>query len=101
VLGKETVLVPIDSREEIAALLRTALDDAPPEQRPGLERALELVGNVRHDDASLKAGYARRLLQEEAVDPDADQVRAIRVLRRRIPGLGLAAATDLARHARG
>ncbi|MBO9568528.1 MAG: hypothetical protein J7503_06850 [Cellulomonas iranensis] len=100
-IRKETVLVPIDSRDEIAALLRGALADAPAEQRPGLERALQLVEAVRHDDASLKARYARRLLQQEGVDPDADQVRAIRVLRQRIPGLGLAAATDLARHARG
>ena len=79
---------------------REALADAPAEQRPGLERALQVVGPASYDDDTLKADYARRLLREEGVDARSDEVRAIRVLRQRIPGLGLAAATDLAAHAK-
>ncbi|MCC2334318.1 hypothetical protein [Cellulomonas wangsupingiae] len=97
---RETLLVPVDGREQVLAVLRDALADAPAEQRPGLERALQLVEAVRHDDDTLKADYARRLLREAGVDPGTDEVRAVRVLRERIPGLGLAAAVDLAAHAK-
>ncbi|MCM0640809.1 hypothetical protein [Cellulomonas wangsupingiae] len=97
---RETLLVPVDGREQVLAVLRDALADAPAEQRPGLERALQLVEAVRHDDDTLKADYARRLLREAGVDPGTDEVRAVRVLRERIPGLGLAAAVDLAARAK-
>lgn len=96
---KETVVIPVDSREEVLAQVRAALADAPADERPGLERALRLVEDLRHDDAAVKGAYARRLLESAGVDPVQDKVRAIRTLREQVPGLGLAAAVDLWYHA--
>ncbi|CAL9341059.1 hypothetical protein SUDANB145_00267 [Streptomyces sp. enrichment culture] len=93
------VLVLRDA-DVIAAALRTALADATPEQRPGLERAAELVERAAAvPDAALRARWVHERLTAAGHQGPADSVRAIKALRMSTPGLGLASAVQLAKEA--
>ncbi|WP_431679422.1 hypothetical protein [Kitasatospora sp. KL5] len=47
----------------------------------------------------MKGRWVAGALVQAGVDPQGDEVRAVRELRRAVPGLGLAAAVDLVKPA--
>ncbi|WP_320777368.1 hypothetical protein [Streptomyces sp. CRN 30] len=93
------VLVLRDA-DVIAAALRTALADAGPEERPGLERAATLVAQAAAvPDAALRARWVHERLTAAGHEGPVDSVRAIKVLRESAPGLSLLSAVQLAKDA--
>ena len=93
------VLVLRDA-DVIAATVRWALDDAPPEERPGLERALALVEQAAAtSDADLRARWVRERMAASGIEGSYDSVRAIKALRDAAPGLSLAQAVKMAKEA--
>ncbi|MFD8201072.1 hypothetical protein [Streptomyces sp. NPDC059701] len=93
------VLVLRDS-DLVGAGLREALAEAPPEERPGLERAAALVERAAAvPDAALRARWVHQHLEAAGHDGPADSVRAVKVLREAVPGLSLRAAVQLSREA--
>ncbi|MFF3288132.1 hypothetical protein [Streptomyces sp. NPDC003023] len=98
---QELPVVVVRDADAITAAVRAALDRAAPEDRPGLELALEIV-----EDASaatyeeLRAHWVRQRLDAAGVQGPADSVSAIKALREAAPGLSLKAAVDLAKAAR-
>ncbi|WP_077797862.1 hypothetical protein [Streptomyces sp. JHA26] len=93
------VLVLRDA-EVVAEGLREALADAPPEQRPGLERAVALVERAAAaPDADLRARWVRERLAAAGYEGPADSVHAVKALREAAPGLSLLSAVLLSREA--
>ncbi|MFC9272394.1 hypothetical protein ACFTXJ_32000 [Streptomyces zhihengii] len=85
----------------VTAALREALAEAPPEERPGLEGALEIAGGVcSSSEAETQARWVRAHLDAAAVTGPADSVTAIKALREAAPGMSLLAAVELARTTR-
>ncbi|MFJ2604660.1 hypothetical protein ACIQOU_25240 [Streptomyces sp. NPDC091279] len=92
---RDAVLVIRDT-EPIAAALRQTLTDAPPEERPGLERALALVESVAEaTEEKLRADWVRARLTAVGYDGEITSVRAVRALRQAEPQLSLLAAVQL------
>ncbi|TLS44499.1 hypothetical protein FE633_19500 [Streptomyces montanus] len=93
------VLVLRDA-DVIAARVRWALDEASPEERPGLERAAALVEQAAAaEDADLFARWVHERLAAAGYEGAPDSVQAIKVLREAAPGLSLKSAVQLAKHA--
>ncbi|MGP2436236.1 hypothetical protein [Streptomyces sp. JW3] len=93
------VLVLRDA-DVIAAALRTALADAAPEERPGLERAAALVEQAAAvPDAALRARWVHERLTAAGHEGPADSIPAIKTLRESAPGLSLLSAVQLAKDA--
>ncbi|ATW50118.1 hypothetical protein [Streptomyces peucetius] len=98
---QEQSVIVVRDADGIVAAVRAALDRAAPEERPGLERALEIV-----EDASattyedLQARWVRQRLDAAGVTGTADSVPAIKALREAAPGLSLKSAVDLAKTTR-
>ncbi|MBM9619816.1 hypothetical protein ACFU9F_20210 [Streptomyces zhihengii] len=87
--------------DAVTAALGKALAEAPPEERPGLERALEIAGGVcSSSEAETQARWVRAHLDAAAVTGPADSVTAIKALREAAPGMSLLAAVELARTTR-
>ncbi|MFF3001921.1 hypothetical protein ACFVTF_03825 [Kitasatospora sp. NPDC057940] len=81
-----------DVRAELLAEIRTA----GAAERPGLEAALRVVDRqVIVADEERVRRWASRILAAADVDPALDMVRAVKVLRDAVPGLGLISANDL------
>lgn len=100
-LGKQemSVLVLRDA-EDIEDAVRAALGSAPPEERPGLERALALVTEAgTRPDGELHARWVRQVLAKAGVQGPPDSVPAIKALREAAPGLSLLSAVQLAKSA--
>ncbi|WP_327177695.1 hypothetical protein OG599_22045 [Streptomyces sp. NBC_01335] len=80
--------------------LREELAAAPPADRPGLERALALVGPYTdRPEAELRVRWVRERLTAAGHAGPADSTEAIRVLRKAEPGLSLLQAVTYAREA--
>lgn len=95
------VLVLRDA-DELGHTLRQALAAADEAERPGLERALALIGEHRAlSDADLRVRWVRRALAGSGVGEESDQVTVVRALRKAEPDLGLATAVRLANEAYG
>ncbi|MFH8370868.1 hypothetical protein [Streptomyces sp. NPDC018031] len=95
------VLVLRDA-DELGHTLRQALAAADEAERPGLERALALIGeHSALSDADLRVRWVRRALTGSGVDEQTDQVSVVRALRKAEPALGLASAVRLAHEAYG
>ncbi|MCI4041942.1 hypothetical protein [Streptomyces sp. TRM75563] len=79
-------------RDEIVREMESA-DEA---EQPGLRKALHLLGQrAAATDEQLVQDWVTRTLSRAGVDPAQDHVRAVKVLRETIPGLGLRAGNDL------
>ena len=87
------VLHDLDSARD---QLRSALERADSTTRPGLELALSILGEQRRSDDDLILEWARRTLSAASVDVRSQEVEAIAVLRKALPGMNLRAATALA-----
>jgi hypothetical protein len=93
------VLVLRDA-DVIAARVRWALDEASPEERPGLERAAALIEQAAAaEDTDLFARWVHERLAAAGYEGAPDSVQAIKVLREAAPGLSLKSAVQLAKHA--
>lgn len=93
------VLVLRDA-DVIAAAVRRCLDDASPEERPGLERAVNLVEEAAAaSDADLRTRWVRERVTAAGIEGSYDSVHAIRALRQAAPGLTLLQARQMAKEA--
>ncbi|WP_208032523.1 hypothetical protein [Streptomyces cyanogenus] len=96
---QDHVLVIRDS-DLVAAALREALAGAPEEERPGLERAVALVGaTAGASEGRLRAEWVRARLAGVGFTGDIASVAAVRALRQAEPGLSLLAAVQLQKEA--
>ncbi|MFJ7088548.1 hypothetical protein ACIQU8_35590 [Streptomyces griseus] len=72
------------------------LDSAGEADQPGLRKALHLFDQrATATDEQLVQEWVTRTLSRAGVNPAQDHVRAVKVLRETIPGLGLRAGNDL------
>ncbi|MEV6312781.1 hypothetical protein AB0M10_29875 [Streptomyces sp. NPDC051840] len=100
-IGKQdmAVLVLRDG-QEITELLCRALGSAPDNERPGLERALVLAGQIASlSDVELRARWVRQRLAAAGHRGPVDSVAAVKVLRQAEPGLSLRQAVVYTREA--
>ncbi|WP_307713893.1 hypothetical protein [Streptomyces sp. V4I23] len=98
---QEQSVIVLRDADSIVAAVRAALDRATPEERPGLQRALEIVEDASastHED--LEARWVRQRLDAAGVTGPADSIPAIKALREAAPGLSLKSAVDLAKTTR-
>ncbi|MFE9098673.1 hypothetical protein [Streptomyces sp. NPDC007264] len=100
-LNKENnfVLLVRDA-DVVAAALRQALDDASPEERPGLERAAALVeSTAAATETQLRARWVHSRLAAVGFTGDIASVAAVKALRQAEPKLSLVAAVQLQKEA--
>ncbi|MFD0021913.1 hypothetical protein [Streptomyces sp. NPDC058382] len=101
VFGKQdmTVLV-LREADDISAALRRALDTAPAEERPGLERALAVAAEAGDvPDAELRGRWALRRMASAGYEGPARAVAGIKALRTAERGLSLLQAVNLSKDA--
>ncbi|WP_405533359.1 hypothetical protein OG592_39825 [Streptomyces avidinii] len=90
----------IRDADTIAASLHQALNDASPEERPGLERAAALVeAAATAGEAQLRARWVRSRLSAVGFTGDIGSVAAVKALRKAEPKLSLLAAVELQKDA--
>ncbi|MFC4470504.1 hypothetical protein ACFPH6_39445 [Streptomyces xiangluensis] len=93
------VLVLRDA-DVIAAQVRWALEEASPEERPGLERAAAIVEEAAAaSDAELRSRWVRERAAAAGIEGSYDSVHVIKALREAAPGLTLVQAVQLAKEA--
>lgn len=84
----------------VTAALRRALAEAPPEERPGLERAAALVeSTAAASEGELRARWVRSRLAAVGFAGDISSVAALKALRQAEPRLSLMAAVQLQKEA--
>jgi hypothetical protein len=97
---KNTFVLAIRDADVIVAALRQALAEAPPEERPGLERAVALVESTAcATESGLRARWVRSRLAAVGFTGDITSVAAVKALRQAEPKLSLLAAVQLQRDA--
>ena len=99
-LQKTDLVVLIRDADVVAAAVRQALAEAPPEERPGLERAVALVeSTAAATESRLRADWVRSRLASVGFTGDIASVAALRALRRAERQLSLRAAVGLQKEA--
>ncbi|MGV9341260.1 hypothetical protein [Streptomyces sp. NPDC003688] len=94
--GKGEFALMVRDTDLVSAALRQALADAGPGERPGLERALEIVATVETaDDDQLCARWYRDRLAAAGFTGDIGSVSALKALRQSEKGLSLLTAVQL------
>ncbi|WP_328397341.1 hypothetical protein OHS70_14160 [Streptomyces sp. NBC_00390] len=94
---QELPVIVLRDADGIADAVRAALENAPEDERPGLERAAAIIAEAATaSDDDLRARWVRRHLTAAGVDGPADSVAAIKALRAAEPGLTLGWAVRLA-----
>ncbi|MFI0541334.1 hypothetical protein ACH3VS_20860 [Streptomyces sp. WSLK1-3] len=97
---KHNFVLLVRDADVVAATLRQALAEAPPEEGPGLERAVALVeSNAAATEAELRARWVRSRLAAVGFTGDIGSVAAVRALRKAEPKLSLLAAVELQKDA--
>ncbi|MER5198710.1 hypothetical protein ACWD3J_37670 [Streptomyces sp. NPDC002755] len=97
---KHNFVLTIRDADVVAAALRQALAEAPPEERPGLERAAALVASsAATEETRLRARWVRSRLDAVGFQGDITSVAAVKALRKAEPKLSLLAAVQLQREA--
>ncbi|WP_330457609.1 hypothetical protein OIB37_12235 [Streptomyces sp. NBC_00820] len=98
--GKHAHTLLIRDADVIAEALRRALDEASPENRPGLEHALALVASAAATtETQLRARWVRSRLAAVGFAGDIASIAALKALRKAEPRLGLAEAVGLQKEA--
>lgn len=86
--------------DQLAAMLRRALDEASAEERPGLEKALALAAEAEaSSDEEVGGRWARRRVEGAGFTGALDSVSAVKALRDAEPGLSLVRAVALMKQA--
>ncbi|MEU7428244.1 hypothetical protein [Streptomyces sp. NPDC040750] len=97
---KSDVVLTLRDADVVAAALRQALAEAPPQERPGLERAAALVeSSAAATEDQLRARWVRARLAAVGFTGDIASVAAVRALRQAEPRLSLLAAVQLQKDA--
>jgi hypothetical protein len=97
---KHDVVPVIRDADVVADALRAALAGAPPEERPGLERALALVESAASaSEGRVRARWTRSRLAAVGFTGDLASVAAVKALRQAEPRLSLLAAVQLQKEA--
>ncbi|GLP64522.1 hypothetical protein TUSST3_11420 [Streptomyces sp. TUS-ST3] len=97
---KNNFVLLVRDADVVGAALRRALAEAPPEERPGLERAVALVeSTAAATEAGLRARWVRSRLADAGFTGDITSVAAVRALRKVEPQLSLLAAVQLQKEA--
>ncbi|MDH6447866.1 hypothetical protein RKD27_008180 [Streptomyces sp. SAI-126] len=97
---KNNFVLLVRDADVVGAALRRALAEAPPEERPGLERAVALVeSTAAATEAGLRARWVRSRLADVGFKGDITSVAAVRALRKAEPQLSLLAAVQLQKEA--
>lgn|SRR5690242_20619171 len=97
---KHNFVLVVRDADVVGAALRQALDEAPPEERPGLERAMALVeSTATAAETVLRARWVRSRLAAVGFTGDISSVAAVRALRKAEPKLSLLAAVELQKDA--
>jgi hypothetical protein len=97
---KHNFVLLVRDADVVGGALRQALDEAPPEERPGLARALALVeSTAATTEAGLRARWVRSRLAAVGFTGDITSVAAVRALRKAEPKLSLLAAVQLQKEA--
>jgi hypothetical protein len=97
---QEVAVVVLRDADEISAAVLRALEAASDAERPGLERAMELIGGAAPvTEAHLRARWVRQRLSAIGIDDLSRTVAAVKALRESEPQLGLVQATMLVREA--
>ncbi|ARZ67822.1 hypothetical protein SMD11_2170 [Streptomyces albireticuli] len=98
--GLDAVVVLRDSAA-VADAVAEALASASDAERPGLERAAALIAErAARPEREVRAEWVRGVCAEAGVDPVAQELHAIRAVRKAEPRLRLADAVQLVREAR-
>ncbi|MFF9391468.1 hypothetical protein [Streptomyces griseoluteus] len=98
--GGRAFVLPLKDSDAILAAVRRALTDAPPQERPGLERAVALVeSTAAATEDALCARWVRTRLADSGFTGDIASMAALRALRRAEPALGLLMAVELQKKA--
>ncbi|WP_240649329.1 hypothetical protein [Streptomyces sp. Z26] len=67
--------------------VREALATASPEERPGLERAAELIAaQERLTDEEVQSRWVRGVLADAGITPESGHVASVKALREAVPG---------------
>lgn len=77
--------------------LQQALGASGERERPGLEAALQIVGEYSPEE--LRRRWVAGILSAASVDPRTDAVKAVKVLRGAVPGLSLLDAVAMVKEA--
>ncbi|MET7730085.1 hypothetical protein ABZT02_01790 [Streptomyces sp. NPDC005402] len=97
---KNNFVLLVRDADVVGAALRQALAGAPPEERPGLERAVALVESTAEaSESGLRARWVRSRLAAVGFTGDLTSVAAVRALRKAEPKLSLLAAVQLQKEA--
>lgn len=97
---KHNFVLLIRDADTITAALHQALDDASPEERPGLERAIALAeAAATASEKQLRARWVRSRLTAAGFTGDIGSVAAVKALRTAEPKLSLLAAVELQKDA--
>ncbi|MFJ1969422.1 hypothetical protein ACIO93_12210 [Streptomyces sp. NPDC087903] len=97
---KHNFVLLVRDADIVAAALRRALDEASPEERPGLERAAALVeSTATTSEPQLRARWVRSRLAAAGFTGDIGSVAAVKALRQAEPKLSLLAAVELQKDA--
>ncbi|MFF1546308.1 hypothetical protein [Streptomyces sp. NPDC058291] len=97
---KHNFVLVVRDADVVTAALREALAEASPGERPGLERAVALVGaTAAATEARLRADWVRARLASVGFTGDVSSIAAVRALRKAEPRLSLPAAVQLQKDA--
>ena len=97
---KHNFVLLVRDADVVGEALRKALAEAPPEERPGLERAMALVASTAAAaEAGLRARWVRSRWAAVGFTGDITSVAAVRALRKAEPKLSLLAAVQLQKEA--
>ncbi|MEW2392442.1 hypothetical protein AB0933_29180 [Streptomyces venezuelae] len=97
---RELMVIALRDTDAVADELREALATADERERPGLERAAELLARAAAvPDAEVRGRWALRRITDAGCTGPADSVQAVKALRRAEPGLSLVSAVQLSKEA--
>lgn len=93
-------LIVLRDADVIADELRHALSEAAADERPGLQRAYDIVARqCGVADVEVQAQWAARVLAQAGVDP-SEEVNAVAAIRKVEPGIRLTTAVQLVKETR-
>lgn len=96
----ETHLIAVNDLDPAREAVERALANASSDERPGLQRALEIIDTVTVPGEP-RLRWAKKVLDEAGVDVDTHRIQAVRTIRDSLPGLGLSAAVELVKDVQG